>query len=252
MSDDNAVFTDIDYQKIVSDFQSQIGALPNKVAPANKKLSESRLRLAAIQALPTVVETEITLKEAIRGTSRTFTVKDQTICLNCVNLKPVNRLQCTECKGVGYQQVERKVETSLAPGLLVGEDIRLPDLGAADIRSGKNGDLVIKIKIAEHPYLKVEGKNITCDLSVTLYQAVLGGEVEVSTATGKVVMNLQPLTQAGRVYRLKGLGLAGGDQLVTIEVNMPQMLTKEQVQLFQKIEAIAGNTAVRNTLASAD
>jgi len=47
-------------------------------------------------------------------------------------------------------------------------------------------------------------------------------EIEVPCATGKVVMKIQPLTQSGRVYRLKGLGLAGADQLVTIDVQIPK------------------------------
>ncbi len=94
-------------------------------------------------------------------------------------------------------------------------------------------------------------KNVTYNLAVSLYRAVLGGEVEVPTALGKVVMNIQPLTQTGAVYRLKGLGIAGGDQLVIVEVNMPQMLTKEQVQLFQKIEEISAHSNQRNKMALA-
>ncbi len=104
--------------------------------------------------------------------------------------------------------------------------------------SGKNSDLVVKINIADHPSLKIEGKNITCTVAVSLYEAVLGTEIEVPTATGKVLMKLHPLTPPGKVYRLRGLGLAGGDQLVSIEVTMPQKLTKEQIQLFYKIKAI--------------
>ena len=94
----------------------------------------------------------------------------------------------------------------------------------------------------------MKGKNITCTLPVSLYEAVLGAEIEIPTATGKVVMKLQPLTQPGRVYRLKGLGIADGDQLVTVEVNMPQTLTKEQVQLFQKIKEASNDANPRGAL----
>jgi DnaJ-class molecular chaperone len=248
MSIINLVLEKPKYQKDNMDFEPETKAAVAKPAPANKKLSESRLRLAAIQALPTVVEAEITLKEAIRGTNRTFVIHDQTVCTACVNLKPISRSQCTECKGLGYQQVERQVEVTLAAGILNGQELRHPGLGGADVRSGKNGDLLVKIKITEHPYLKLEGKNITCTLPVSLYEAVLGAEIEIPTATGKVVMKLQPLTQPGRVYRLKGLGIADGDQLVTVEVNMPQTLTKEQVQLFQKIKEASNDANPRGAL----
>ncbi len=77
MSINNLAMAQIDHETNKSDLEPISQASPGITAPANKKLSESRLRLAAIQSLSTQVETEITLKEAIRGTSRTFTVLDQ-------------------------------------------------------------------------------------------------------------------------------------------------------------------------------
>ncbi len=247
MISNNTALANSDYQ-MNEKIKEEIEISTAKPAPVNKKLSESRLRLATIQSLATLVEAEVTLKEAMKGAARTFTIADQIACTNCVNLKPVNRLQCQNCKGLGYQKAERQVEITLQPGLLEGQEIRYSSMGAADIRSGKNGDLIVKIKITEHPYLKIEGKNITCTLPTSLYEAVLGAEIEIPTATGKVVMKIQPLTQSGRVYRLKGLGLAGGDQLVTIDVLMPQVLTKEQVELFQKIKEKAGDSDPRGAL----
>ncbi len=249
MNSNNLALANTDYQ-VNKSMESEPGSeiSTTKPVPANKKLSESRLRLAAIQAFSTTVEAEVTLKEAIQGTSRSFVIFDQAPCINCAELKPINRLQCEACKGLGYQKVERQAEVKLPPGLLNNQEIRHPALGGCDIRSGKNGDLIVKIKIGEHPYLKVEDKNITCTLPVSLYEAILGAEIEIPTATGKVVMKLQPLTQLDRVYRLKGLGIAGGDQLVAIEIIMPQSLTKEQVELFQKIKDKAGDSNPRGAL----
>ena len=238
-----AVFNEINYQKIMSDLQSHLSS-SKKPAPVNKKLSESRLKISTVESFPTIIEAIITLKEAIQGTIRTFIVKDQTQCVKCLNDKPVNRLQCPECKGLGFQHVDRQVEITLSAGLISGDEIRHPGLGANNIRSGKNGDLVIQIKLNEHPYLKVEGKNITYTMPVSLYEAILGAEVSVPTATGKVVMNLKPLTQAGCIYKLKGLGIAGGDQLVSIDVAMPQALNQEQIQLFRHLAQIAGETSL--------
>jgi curved DNA-binding protein len=212
---------------------------PTLSLPANKKLSESKLRLAAIQALPTEVDADISLKEALRGATCTITINDPVACAECAKLKPINRMQCQNCKGVTYVFVDRKVEITLPPGLVPGQEIRFPELGRYNLTSGKNSELVVKINIVDHPILKVDGKNLTCTVPVSLYEAVLGTEIEVPTATGKVLMKLQPLTSPGKVYRLRGLGLAGGDQLVTIEVTMPQKLTKEQSQLFYKIKALS-------------
>jgi DnaJ-class molecular chaperone len=83
------------------------------------------------------------------------------------------------------------------------------------------------------------GRDITCTVPVTFLEAILGGEIEVPTATGKVVMKIQPLTQSGKVYRLKGMGLAGADLLATIEVVVPKQISAEEVELFRKLQAMS-------------
>jgi DnaJ-class molecular chaperone len=83
------------------------------------------------------------------------------------------------------------------------------------------------------------GRDITCTVPVTFLEAILGGEIQVPTPTGKVIMKIQPLTQSGRVYRLKGMGLAGADLLATMEVVVPKQITAEEVELFRKLHAIS-------------
>jgi len=79
-------------------------------------------------------------------------------------------------------------------------------------------------------------------------RSVLGSEIEVPCATGKVVMKIQPLTQSGRVYRLKGLGLAGADQLVTIDVQIPQVLSSEEVSLYRKLKELSREPSPRESM----
>ncbi len=148
----------IDQKKTISDMRSHLGASPRKGPPPNKKLSDSRLKLAAIQILPTFVKAEITLKDAIRGIRQSFTVKDQIPCTNCVNVKPVNRLQCSRMQRTRLSTSKKRRRNRFTCWPLTDAEIRHPGLGALDFRSGKNGDLVIKIAIIEHPYLKVDGK----------------------------------------------------------------------------------------------
>lgn len=191
---------------------------------------------AQIQALSLEIVTDITLKEAVKGAQRIFDISDPTPCHDCAGLKPVTRMQCGTCRGLGYFNVDRKEEIDLPPGLYDGMEIRKPELGRFDMRAGKHGDLVIKVRIKEHPYLGLADKDITCLVPVTLYEAILGAEIEVPTATGRVMMKIQPLTQPGRVYRLKGLGLGGADQLVTIEVTIPATISGEELSLFRKLK----------------
>lgn len=197
------------------------------------------------------MELEITLKEAVKGCHRQLVINDPKACEECINLKPVNRMQCTTCRGVGYFTVDRKVEIDLPRGLFDGMEIRRSNQGKWDMRAGTYGDLILKIKLRPHPVLGVIDKDITINVPVTLYEAMLGAEIEIPTATGKVVMKIQPLTQPGRVYRLKGLGLAGADQLVTVDVLIPSQLNGEEVKLYQKLKELSKEKNPREALFAA-
>ena len=91
----------------------------------------------------------------------------------------------------------------------------------------------------DHPVLTVHGRDIECIVPVTIYEAMLGAEIEVPTATGKVAMKIQPLTQQGRTYRLKGLGLSGADMRVVIDVVIPKKLTGGEVKLYRKLQQLS-------------
>jgi len=192
-----------------------------------------------IQPQSLEMEVDVSLKEAVKGCKRQITIQDPKACEECINLKPVNRMQCQTCRGVGYFTVERTLDIELPRGLYDELEIRKTGQGKWDMRATTHGDLILKIKLAKHPVLNVLGRDIAVNVPITLYEAMLGAEIEIPTATGRVVMKIQPLTQPGRVYRLKGLGLAGADQLVTVDVLIPQQLTSEEVVLFRKLKDLA-------------
>jgi DnaJ-class molecular chaperone len=124
----------------------------------------------------------------------------------------------------------------------------MENLGRFDLRAQRNGELIAKIKLKQHPFLAVLGRDITCTVPVTIYEAILGAEIEVPAAVGRVRMKVQPLSQPGRVFRLKGLGLAGADQLVTIEVHIPQQLTADELAMFQKLRTISKEPNPRESI----
>ncbi|MBX9938736.1 MAG: DnaJ domain-containing protein [Candidatus Obscuribacterales bacterium] len=236
---------------------SDVRALWNKVTSGVQQVVQSTQQAQTqeiknvqgkIQAQSLEMEIDVTLKEAIKGTHRQLTISDPKACEECINLKPVNRMQCTTCRGVGYFTVERVLEIDFPKGLFDGLEIRKTGQGKWDMRAGAYGDLILKIKLRQHPVLGVIDRDITINVPVTIYEAMLGAEIEIPTATGKVVMKIQPLTQPGRVYRLKGLGLAGGDQLVTIDVVIPQQLSAEEVKYYQKLKELYSEKNPREQL----
>lgn len=201
------------------DYQSNDGAQVSNQSPA----------------LSLELDLTVTLKEAFKGTTREIVITDPVACNECSNMKPVLRMQCHQCRGVGTYNVDRKEEIVLPAGMYDGMEISKPGQGRYDMRVGRNGDLIVKIKLARHALLGVSGRDVTCTIPVTIYEAMLGAEIQAPCATGKVTLKIQPLTQPGRVYRLKGMGLCGADQLVTIEVVLPSRLSGDEVAMYKKL-----------------
>jgi DnaJ-class molecular chaperone len=186
-----------------------------------------------------LVKQEITLRDAIKGTKCRVRIDEQLPCKNCQALKPVQRLQCQSCRGAGSMHNPRQEEIEIYPGQYDKAQLRLPNLGKWDARAGKRGDLVIEIRIRPHQFFTVIGRDLACTVPITILEAILGGEIEIPTATGKVFMKIQPLTQSGRVYRLKGMGLAGADLLATMDIVVPSQISVEELDLYRKLKNVS-------------
>jgi DnaJ-class molecular chaperone len=121
----------------------------------------------------------------------------------------------------------RDVEVVIPKGVADGQVIRLRGLGEG-APGIEPGDALLTIRIAPHERFTVEGSNLRLRLPIELDEAILGGSVRVPTLTGAVSMNIPPLTDSGRTFRLRGKGLPGktapGDLLVVTEVKLPDVI----------------------------
>lgn len=240
-----------EYDRNSAQLRQSMGDLRNLwQKSADRPTQESGLQTSGIKAaaLAVELECEITLKEAMKGCTREIRLSDPRPCEQCNAQKTVNRMQCQNCRGLGYVNVERVTDVDLPSGTYDGMEVRKPGCGRYDIRAKSQGDLILKVKLMPHPVLGVLGRDITLTAPVTIYEALLGAEIEIPTATGRVTMKIQPLTHPGRVYRLKGLGLAGADQLVTIEVVFPQKMTPEEIALLKTMKEHSQEPSPRENL----
>ena len=101
--------------------------------------------------------------------------------------------------------------------------------GKGEKGPGGNGDGLVTIDIDAHPLYQREGDNVRFDLPITLDEALRGAKVKLPTVDGAVMMTIKPGTHGGTVLRLKGKGFstkkgARGDQLVTLEIQLPDDL----------------------------
>ncbi|MBA2466356.1 MAG: J domain-containing protein [Sphingomonas sp.] len=118
----------------------------------------------------------------------------------------------------------KTIDVKLPKGLDDGTRIRLTGKGEAG-RAGQ-GDAIVTISVAPHPFYTREKNDIRLHLPVTLKEAVLGAKVKVPTPDGPVMLTIPSGTSSGRVLRLKDRGFSDkagkrGDQLVTILVDLP-------------------------------
>jgi curved DNA-binding protein len=160
------------------------------------------------------VETEVTLEEAFRGTTRVLQIGD------------------------------RRLETKIPPGVYTGARMRLAGQGEPGRQGGPAGDLYLTIRVAPHTTFERVGDDLFTEVPVDIYTAALGGEVRLPTLDGAVMLKIPPQTQSGRTLRLRGKGMprlndptTRGDLYTRVRVMLPEPLTERELQAFRELAA---------------
>ena len=137
----------------------------------------------------------------------------------------------------------KKVRITIPAGVYDGQQIKLKGHGYPGFNGGPNGDLFITFNISKNLDFERIGDDLKSKITIDLYTAMLGGNVEVKTLDGTVNLKVKPETQNGTTVRLKGKGFPKykkdgefGDLFVTYEVELPKNLTEKQKELFEKLK----------------
>ena len=133
----------------------------------------------------------------------------------------------------------RNINVKVPAGSLDGQTLRLKGLGKPGYMGGENGDVLITLNVAPHPYFSIEGQNILMDLPISIKEAVLGAKIVVPTINGNVAVKIPPYASSGEKLRLKGKGLSNfkgtGDQIITIKIVSPQNKSSELEKTLSKL-----------------
>lgn len=155
-------------------------------------------------------EVTLSLREAYNGASRTLQVGD------------------------------RRVEVTIPAGARTGTRLRVP-LGSGSQGQSALENITLVINVAEDPYFGLEGDDLHTALTVDLFKAVLGGESEVRTMSGKVLLTIPAGTQPEQVFRISGRGMpklnhpeSKGDLYVRVKVQIPKQLSAKQKSLLEE------------------
>lgn len=135
------------------------------------------------------------------------------------------------------------ISVKVPAGVTEGFKLRVAGQGKPGLNGGQAGDLYLTISISEHPYFKIDGKDIQLDLPITPAEAVLGAKVDVPTPKGQVTVNVPPNSATGKMLRLKGLGLSAkdgqGNMLVTLQVTVPVVVSEREQELYRELAEIS-------------
>ena len=161
-------------------------------------------------------------------------------CPRCGGKGKIINTPCKSCGGTGQVRRRKTIQVSIPAGIDDGQIINLRGQGGAGRNGGPAGDLQIVVSVRPHQLFRRDGADVYCDAPITFTQAVLGGELEIPTIDGKVKYDIPEGTQTGTTFRLRGKGIPNvngrgrGDQFVTVYIETPRNLNREQKEALRK------------------
>ena len=190
-----------------------------------------------------------------KGTGR-VTVQQQTMlgymqtqraCSACGGRGKIIKTPCKNCNGKGRVKINKKLEVNIPAGIDDRQNIVLRGQGSAGINGGPAGDLIIEVRVKEHPIFIRRGNNIYFEVPISFAEAALGAEIEIPMLDGsREKYKIPEGTQSGTDFTMRGKGVADvnskrrGDLIFTATVETPNNLTSEQKELLKKFAASLG------------
>ncbi len=154
---------------------------------------------------------------------------------------------CSACRGQGRMPQNTKINVRIPPGVDTGSRLRSAGNGEAGMAGGNPGDLYIVLAVKEHELFERQGEDLFCEIPIKFTLAALGGNIEVPTLSGKATLKIPAATPSGTTFRLRGKGIpnlrggAQGDQLLRVQVEVPQSLTAEQRRILEEFAKVSGD-----------
>lgn len=160
-------------------------------------------------------------------------------CPKCGGRGKIPEKPCSVCGGKGTQRKKQSVAFKIPAGIDDGATIRLRERGEA-LANGPKGDLYVQVRVKAHKLFTREGDLILSEQHVDMVGAALGTEIGVETVDGPIKMKIPAGTQSGSDFKLSDHGVphlkgsGRGAHIVTIIVDTPTKLSKQQQELLEQ------------------
>jgi len=166
-----------------------------------------------------------------------------TTCLHCGGEGQIIRDHCPTCGGEGRESGETTVKVNVPAGVSEGNYIAMQGQGNAGRRGGPAGDIIVEFQELRHEHFVRNGDDIIYNALISFPEAVMGGDIEVPTLTGRSRVKIEPGTMPGKILRMKEKGIqhlnshSKGDQLIRVQVWVPAKLNAREKELLKELSS---------------
>lgn len=178
-----------------------------------------------------------------------FMVQSQ--CSHCRGIGKIVKNPCGDCQGRGVRNETQALSVTIPSGIGEGQMLRISGKGEM-IANGTSGDLYVVIDVRPDDRFKRDGFDVTSEIPINIFQAMIGGEIEIDTlddgCEGTTILELPSSTQPGDIIARKGQGVprpdgtGRGDHLIQFKIEIPKKLTSKQEKLLRELAEDFGET----------
>ena len=167
-------------------------------------------------------------------------------CPSCGGQGEIIEKPCSNCGGQGTQKKRQKVMVTVPPGIEHGRRIAVPRHGDAGPAGGPAGDLFVFIRVKPHEFFERQGEDLFCAIPISITQASLGAEIQVSTLDGKTIKVKVPAgIQNGKMLRIRDEGVpysgrSRGNLYIKMIVQVPTKLSRRGRELMEELSKVEG------------
>ncbi|XP_024534255.1 chaperone protein dnaJ GFA2, mitochondrial-like [Selaginella moellendorffii] len=226
------------YENVYIDFMEAVNGCARKITYR----TQIRCDKCRGSGVPSGVKPQMC--KSCRGAGRVFMQKGffsfESSCTNCRGTGEYVKEHCNGCQGSGVVMGVKEVFIDIPAGVESGTDIKVVGEGACGARGQRAADLIVRVEVKPDPVFRREGADVHVDAPVTMIQAALGGNVQVPTLGGSVMLKVRPGTQPGQKQVMRGKGMrmvqrpGYGDQYVHFRVSIPVTMSDRQRQLLEE------------------
>jgi molecular chaperone DnaJ len=166
-------------------------------------------------------------------------------CPHCQGAGSVIENPCSECRGEGRQQLNKKITLTIPAGVDSGTRMRVSSEGNAGKQGTPAGDLYVFLYVKEHDLFRREGADLISTVHAKYTQLVLGDEIKVPGLQEEEHLKIPAGTQHGAVFTLKNKGIPllngqgrRGDYHIQVVLDVPKKLAGEERKLLEQLKQL--------------